>query len=512
MWDSKTSLGYESRKCRYRVAKYLKGFGLDLGCGSERIAPHALGVDISGEAAQLHLDLGKDNSLRLFADDQFDFVFSSHLLEDMFDTEGCLREWWRVVKPSGYMILYLPHKDLYPNVGQPGANPNHKKDFRPEDILTIMHKFASFDILECNTYSDKDEYSFEIVLRKLPGVGFALSRKELVDKPQKKALVIRYGAAGDMVMITPVLSELKKEGYFVEVECIPDHRDLLDNNPNVDKVTIMQRNTIPSEQLGDYFNYRMKGYDKFINLCESVERTLLYEPCDSVFFADKREREHSVNYYDRTLEIAGYGNVKGKNGELYASQLEDIMGSVFRNKYKDTFNIEWCLKGSAPNKFWLFAEDCMEQFLDHHKDAKIFLVAGPDAMLGGFSHPQVVSMMGKINQRAAMMMTKYVDLVVAPETGVLNASGCFDTPKIGLLTHSNKENLTKYFINDYSIQSRAHCSPCHRLVRNSGVCPKSEMVKDTLAPLCTANFDMIAILKTMDGIYEHWKENKVNRP
>jgi ADP-heptose:LPS heptosyltransferase len=50
-----------------------------------------------------------------------------------------------------------------------------------------------------------------------------------------------------------------------------------------------------------------------------------------------------------------------------------------------------------------------------------------------------------------MALTKFVDLVISPDTGVLHASGCYDTPKIGLLGHTTIENITKYFKNDYSI-------------------------------------------------------------
>ena len=42
-----------------------------------------------------------------------------------------------------------------------------------------------------------------------------------------------------------------------------------------------------------------------------------------------------------------------------------------------------------------------------------------------------------------MILTKLVDLVISPDTGVLHASGAFDTPKIGLLGHTTIENITK---------------------------------------------------------------------
>lgn len=52
-------------------------------------------------------DLGR------FADGRFAVVYSSHLLEHLEDPVGALREWCRVVRPGGSLILYVPHRDLY---------------------------------------------------------------------------------------------------------------------------------------------------------------------------------------------------------------------------------------------------------------------------------------------------------------------------------------------------------------------------------------------------------------
>jgi hypothetical protein len=107
-------------------------------------------------------------------------------------------------------------------------------------------------------------------------------------------------------------------------------------------------------------------------------------------------------------------------------------------------------------------------------------------------------------------MTEYVDLVISPETGVLNASGCFDTPKIGLLTHSNKTNLTKYFKNDYSLQAETECSPCHRMIYLDNFktdCPV--IMGEDKRPMCCAcadGFSVERVLHNMELVYRKWKE------
>jgi len=83
-----------------------------------------------------------------------------------------------------------------------------------------------------------------------------------------------------------------------------------------------------------------------------------------------------------------------------------------------------------------------------------------------------IELAGEISMRESMLLTKYVDLVIAPDTGILHASGCYDTPKIGLLGHTTKENITKYFKNDYSIEATCACAPCFYLIYDHAVqCP-----------------------------------------
>jgi ADP-heptose:LPS heptosyltransferase len=72
--------------------------------------------------------------------------------------------------------------------------------------------------------------------------------------------------------------------------------------------------------------------------------------------------------------------------------------------------------------------------------------------------------------RDSLIATKFVDLVIGPETGVTNAAGAFDTPKIPLLTHSNAHNFCEQWTNCYPIQAPAPCSPCYRIVSPGDPC------------------------------------------
>jgi predicted SAM-dependent methyltransferase len=135
-------------------------------------------------------------TLPIFGDGVFDFVYSSHLLEHIVDTEGALREWLRVLSEDGYLILYLPHKLFYPNIGQPGANPDHKHDFLPQDIINIMRRLSAkvgLELIENEERNGGDEYSFLQVYRKTAAPGF---RDCTQPKAAKRAAIVRPACTG----------------------------------------------------------------------------------------------------------------------------------------------------------------------------------------------------------------------------------------------------------------------------------------------------------------------------
>ena len=176
----------EMLKCRYRLIPYCIGMGLDIGCGIEKIKPASIGIDYQQGAADIVCDVA--GGLTILADNSFDFIFSSHCLEDISDPEVILRDWWNKVKIGGNLVLYLPHKGLYPKKDEEGGNPLHKYDFSPEDIIQIMDGFATYEILHNEVHNEGDEYSFDLVFKKL--ANFKIDNR-FIDVNRKE--IIKFG-------------------------------------------------------------------------------------------------------------------------------------------------------------------------------------------------------------------------------------------------------------------------------------------------------------------------------
>jgi SAM-dependent methyltransferase len=102
-----------------------QGRGLDIGHGGDLLCENCVGYDLEdGDAGAL------DN----ISDGTFDFVYASHVLEHIPDPARALRNWLRVVKPNGYLIIVVPHRDLYEKRDRLPSrwNPDHKHFFLPE--------------------------------------------------------------------------------------------------------------------------------------------------------------------------------------------------------------------------------------------------------------------------------------------------------------------------------------------------------------------------------------------
>lgn len=170
----------ERRKREGFFDKYCHGDGLDIGYGNDILLPECFGWEYYHGNAEF---------LNSISDESFDYVHSSHCLEHMVDVRLALQNWFRVIKKGGYLILLLPHRDLYEKKKTLPSkwNGDHKhmfligKEEKP-DTLDIVNEIKSslknYDIkyvkvcneghtiTDSNLHSD-GEYSIEVVIQKV---------------------------------------------------------------------------------------------------------------------------------------------------------------------------------------------------------------------------------------------------------------------------------------------------------------------------------------------------------
>ena len=109
--------------------------GYDGGQGCVPLFEHAVGVDLDYPGYDgLHLP---------FPDRSQDCVYASHVFEHIEDYRTALREWYRVLKVGGFMIICVPHVWFYEKKPDLPSNWNddHKRFYAPGHLL--MEVFES---------------------------------------------------------------------------------------------------------------------------------------------------------------------------------------------------------------------------------------------------------------------------------------------------------------------------------------------------------------------------------
>jgi hypothetical protein len=281
-------------------------------------------------------------------------------------------------------------------------------------------------------------------------------------------------------------------------------------------------------------------YDRFVSLQDSLESALIAPESSPEYFWPlklRRQKNTHVCYYDQSMKWAGFTGKEymGWTGEIYNKTQDHEFVKKSLEPYKDKYIILWAMRGSMWQKAVChIAEDICNDWLKEHPDTVIITTGDkfcqqwewtsavgkticPDEGLGDGS-ASLVHRSGRMPFRQALLMSRYADLVVTPETGLGIGAGAYGTPKIMMLTAASIKNIVGNDKNDYSLQSEAWCSPCTRAIYNTRNCPLGpgkyitgknidwnhpdyQKVAQQQLPICV-EFPKDVILNRMEEVYE----------
>ncbi|MBS0630853.1 MAG: methyltransferase domain-containing protein [Verrucomicrobia bacterium] len=170
----------ETSKHRTEILPFCQGYGIDIGFGGDPINASAIRMDLPSPYAYTGdnpVQLGGDcRHLKWIADNSLDYAYSSHVLEDFdrTETEAVLREWIRVVRPGGLVVLLLPDQVRYVEdcrkrgeVSADGivGNPHHSiADFSMRYVLEVAARIGGVE--KHHAIDQLGAYSFLLVLKK----------------------------------------------------------------------------------------------------------------------------------------------------------------------------------------------------------------------------------------------------------------------------------------------------------------------------------------------------------
>lgn len=335
-----------------------------------------------------------------------------------------------------------------------------------------------------------------------------------------KILIFRSGAYGDCLITTPVIRYLHSKGHKITYVTGDRGMEVLKNNPHVDKL-LKHDESISVDNLGDHIDWlkRKNHCDKVIDFSESIEVALSQHPRGADYKLPKEERikRFNRNFYEYSFEHAylkeetrnlpensgiyvGEDQSKFYRPELFFDESEL---NEARSHLKPGFNLLIGLSGSGNNKAYPWIMDFCNQLGKDFPEIHIITVGDLKCQIleDAIEATNITKLSGNISMRLSMALTGLVQLVIAPDTGIIHAAGCYPTPKICLLGHNTKEGITKHFINDYSIEAdqvKAPCAPCLFLIYDMKLqCP--------LNPLTNSSICMADGLP-LQTVYDHFRK------
>ena len=163
----------ETSKYRYNLGKFCIGNGIDCGHGGDKVDHASIGIDNLKSVRVIPQDytnlIGEAENLYWFNNNVLDYVYSSHLLEDFENTVDILREWLRVIKIDGHIVLLLPDQQRYEKIGT-NLNTDHKiKDMSLKYMKDIFaNNFTNMELVY--SFDDLNEYNFAVVYKKIRSV------------------------------------------------------------------------------------------------------------------------------------------------------------------------------------------------------------------------------------------------------------------------------------------------------------------------------------------------------
>lgn len=435
----------------WEIVRYTRGQGVE--AGEKRTFPHFQNANPA---------LIKQQSL--------DFVFIRDL-----ENPKAVSDWWKLLKYGGHLVVV--GKDC-------GEHLDHYTRHR-------------FDAVDDSAFPGL----FQVYERRQAG-----GRNVPMNiKAGKTCAVVRLGAFGDGIQASTILPALKAEGYHITFYAHPSSYEVLKHDPHIDEFYVQDPGQVPGAFLWEFWDHEKAKYDRWINLSESVEATLLPNHERQVFHwaHEARHRVCNHNYLEITHELAGVPLPIRQ--AFYPSAEERAWAKKQREKIGPC--IVYSMAGSGINKVWPYMDALIARVMLASKTFKVILAGDAetrDALAGPWANePRVLIKAGEWSIREAMAFCEVADMVIGPETGLLNACGTMDVPKVVFLSHSSEENLTKHWRKTAALSAKVGCYPCHKLIYNWHECNKDSQ---TGLAACQAGISVEQAWNAMDDQFRRARE------
>jgi ADP-heptose:LPS heptosyltransferase len=293
---------------------------------------------------------------------------------------------------------------------------------------------------------------------------------------EKKVLVIRFSAIGDVVLTSPIIRALKSAGFQVDYVVKEKFKNAIENNQNIDKLFTLEQDDLKEELLTQKYSLVIdlqnnlkslrlrKGLSQNIRVVnkENIKKLLLVRTG-----IDLLHNQHIVERYFKALGDLGVED-DGKGLDFHIPDDFNIDHKSIPLDLSKPY-ITWVIGASYPKKVLP-----MEHIIKTCNEVKlpIAILGGPGDKLNGqrlieaVNHQNIHNFCGRLSLIESAFIVKKSCLVLSNDTGLMHIAsasrkriisfwGC-TKPSLGMFPFRPKEGSIE-------LLSKSHKAPCSKL-------------------------------------------------
>ncbi|MCX7861718.1 MAG: glycosyltransferase family 9 protein [Bacteroidales bacterium] len=303
-----------------------------------------------------------------------------------------------------------------------------------------------------------------------------------------KFLVVRFSSIGDIVLTTPIVRCLKQQVEGAEVHFLtkPMYKQLIQHNPHIDKVLILQ------PKLSDTIKeIKAETYDYIIDLHHNLRTCIIKNRTQILAFSfpklnwqkwlmvnfkiNRLPNVHIVDRYFETVKLFDVQN-DGKGLELHITENDEV---ELKNLPEFLWNGYWVAVIGAKHVTKKIPSDMLIRIIDEVRLPVVLLGDQTDAekaneIITSTSYPYIYNACGQYSILQSASLIKQATMILTADTGLMHIAAAYQKkmvtvwgntiPQFGMFPYMPKHLFTIHEVTDLP------CRPCSKLGYKR--CPK----------------------------------------
>jgi ADP-heptose:LPS heptosyltransferase len=321
-----------------------------------------------------------------------------------------------------------------------------------EIIKGFTHENKRFEAMHSYVMAEDVESNYRTVSGECVGMSHPIEKVYRQYKGEdlngKRIMVWRTGGIGDIFFLNPVLRYLKKKYPTSFIRVASGCKQPLENVPEINEVYDMP---FDAKHLNDVdyhlmFQGIIEGESAQSKRTHATDMFFSYFGIDSLQFPQEEKvprlffTKDEMTWLKATLTSLG---IEEKN---YVVGIQMETSSPLRNYPKEKFKP-------------------IIDILAQEENVKVVLIGSEQHnLIAQFykGNSQNIVMATRFNVRQSIVLATRYDLIVSPDSFMIQTAGALDKPLVGIYGPFASEVRMKYFKNSIGLDPSVVCSPCYK--------------------------------------------------